>query len=229
MRRPISICLALPLALPILGPPSLAARSIADRVTDGPAATLIRESLRDLERGENAEDEAKKIEWYQRGKALAERALEADERSADAHFAYFANWGHILQTDGWLKNSVYLPALWRELDRALELDPDHADALAAKGGLYLRLPAFLGGDVDKAERLLQRAADLDPEAAGIRLELSECYLQKSQPEAARRLLQTSLRLAREQGKERYVRRAESLLRDLDAVNQSAPAAGSVVR
>ena len=35
-----------------------------------------------------------------------------------------------------------------ELDRTLELDPDHVDAMATKGNLLVRLPRMLGGDAD---------------------------------------------------------------------------------
>ena len=207
-----------------------ATHSIADRVQDCPAAAIIRESLIDFEKGEASENDAVKIEWYSRGKALAEAALRTDDRNADAHFAYFANWGRILQTDGWLKNAYHLPELQRELDRVLELNPDHSDALAAKGGLYLHLPSFLGGDIDKAEPLLQRALEIDPNAAGSLLELGECTFRKSRPEDARGLLVLALRLAREQGKERYIRRAENLLADVDEAllqsNRSTAAAAA---
>lgn len=35
-------------------------------------------------------------------------------------------------------------AAYRELNRTLELNPNHAEALAAKGGLYRELPWYLG-------------------------------------------------------------------------------------
>lgn len=234
MRRSTLFLARVVVFFPLLAGPAFATHSIADRVQSGPATATIRESLIDFEKGEVSEDDAAKIEWYSRGKALAEMAIRTDDRNADAHFAYFANWGRILQTDGWLKNAYHLPELQRELDRALELNPDHPDALAAKGGLYLHLPSFLGGDIDKAEPLLRRAVEIDPDAAGSRLELGECYLQKSRPEDARALLVIALRLAREQGKERYIRRADKLLADVDeallqANRSAAAAAGTLAR
>src|SRR5690349_3068351 len=169
-----------------------ASHSLVERVKDGPAAAAIRESYRCLETGEASDDEATKLRWYEKGKQLAETAIRQDDADADAHFAMFANWGRWLQIDGWFKNSFELPALRRELDRALALDPNHADALAAKGGLYLQLPRFLGGDVGKAESLLVRAVELDPDAVGARLELADCYMQTRRREEARPLVNAAL-------------------------------------
>ena len=191
-----------------------ASHSLVERVKDGPAAVAIRESYRCLETGEASDDDTTKLRWYERGKQLAEAAIRQDDSDPDAHFAMFANWGRWLQTDGWFKNSFQLPALHRELDRALALDPNHADALAAKGGLYLQLPRFLGGDVAKAEALLIRAVELDPDAVGARLELADCYMQTRRREEARPLVTTALRLAIEQDKPRFVKRANQLITEL---------------
>ena len=164
-------------------------------------------------RGDSSDDNSIKLYWYSRGKDLADAAVREDEGNADAHFALFANWGRWLQTDGWLKNAYHLPALRRELDRALEIDPNHPDALAAMGGLYVELPRFLGGDVAKAEPLLVRAIELDPLAVGARLELADRYMQMRQ-DGARDLATTARRLAVEQGKPHFVRRADALLAEI---------------
>jgi tetratricopeptide (TPR) repeat protein len=204
--------LAAPLALvAISAAPVLASHSLADHVKDGPAAANTRESFHCLDRGDGSDEEAVKLVWYSRGKDLAEQAIRQDDGSPDAHFALFANWGRWLQTDGWLKNAFHLPALRIELDRALELDPNYADALAAKGGLYLQLPRFLGGDGVKAEALLVRAIELDPAAVGARLELADRYLGLGRREEARDLTRTALRLATEQGKPQFAHRATKLL------------------
>lgn len=196
-----------------------ASHSLVERVKDGPAAETIRESYRCLETGEASDDEATKLAIYQHGKELAERAIRQDDSDPDAHFAMFANWGRWLQIDGWFRNSFQLPALRRELDRALALDPNHADALAAKGGLYLQLPRFLGGDVTKAEGLLLRSIENDPNAVGARLELADCYIQLRRPEEARPLVTTALRLAIEQDKPRFVKRANTLITELGPAPQ----------
>jgi hypothetical protein len=197
-----------------VAPSAHADHSLVERVKDGPAAATIRESYKCLETGEAADDDATKLSWYKRGKELADTAVRDAPQDADAHFALFANWGRWLQIDGWLKNSFQLPALNRELDRTLELDPNHADALAAKGGLYLQLPRFLGGNANKAEGLLLRSIELDPVAVGARLELADYYVLEKRPDEARTLAATALRLAIEQQKQRFVKRANKLLAEL---------------
>ena len=201
---------------------AVTSHSLADHVKDGVAATAIRESYRCFETGESTEDDHTKLYWYNRGKELATIALSQDDNDADAHFALFANWGRWLQTDGWFKNAYHLPALRRELDRALELNPNHPDALAAMGGLYLELPRFLGGNVAKAEPFLVRAIQLDPLAVGARLELADCYLQQRQ-DGARDLATTARRLAIEQGKPHFVRRADTLLLEMGPAPEQAQA------
>jgi tetratricopeptide (TPR) repeat protein len=191
--------------------PAMAWHSLVDRVKDGPAAHSIRESYRLLEEGEASENDKAKLELYARGKDLAEQAVAADQGNAEAHFALFANWGRWLQVDGWFKNSYRLPALWVELNRTLELDPQHPDALAAKGGLFLELPGFLGGDAAKAQGYLEQAIKLDPDSVGARLELAECYMLEDRRDDARGLVVIARRIASEQDKKHYIRRADALL------------------
>lgn len=108
------------------------------------------------------------------GLAHAEAAVRADAADAVAHFAVFCNLGRRLETAG-----VSFGALRdvrharRALDRSLELAPDFADAVAAKGTMLHRLPRVLGGDDAEAERLLRHAFALDPENVHTRVALAE--------------------------------------------------------
>ena len=66
---------------------------------------------------------------------------------------------------------VGLYRLRRALDKTLELAPDDADTLTAKGALLVRLPRFLGGDPAEAAVLLRRALVAEPENG-----TAKCYL-----------------------------------------------------
>jgi tetratricopeptide (TPR) repeat protein len=109
-----------------------------------------------------------------RGMALADHALAADQRDALAHFATACNLGKQMEDAGPGGQLVRLPRLRRELDRALELAPDDADVLTAKGVLLFRLPRLLGGDADEAETLLRHALAVEPTNGTTR-----CYLARA--------------------------------------------------
>jgi len=96
----------------------------------------------------------------------------------------------------------------------LELNPNHADALTAKGGLYRQLPWVLGGSLSVAETCLTKAIALDPEAVSARIELAETYRDMGQPERGLPLLQTAASIAEQQGKKRQLSEARTLLREL---------------
>ena len=100
------------------------------------------------------------------GVHLAERAIAADSRDAKAHFALFCNLGKQIKATGLaLSNLVKFRQLRHELDTTLELAPDDADALAAKGAMLLETPRVFGGDPNTGERLLRRALEIEPDNA----------------------------------------------------------------
>jgi len=93
-----------------------------------------------------------------RGLTLAEEAVRADDTDPAAHFAVFCNLGRRMQlTPLRLSSFMGVRRVRREIDRALELAPDSAQMLAAKGLLLLTLPSIFGGDAREGNRLLQRA------------------------------------------------------------------------
>src|SRR5262249_46270984 len=111
---------------------------------------------------------------YTEGEKLARQAIDIDDSCADAHYALFANMGRLFVLEGSI-NPFNLVKVNRALDRCLELNPNHSDALAARGGMYRQLPTLMGGNLKKAERDLQRSIELDPEATGARIELARTY------------------------------------------------------
>jgi hypothetical protein len=116
---------------------------------------------------------AEKRALLERGLAAAEAAVAADERDAGAHFAVFCNLGKRMRLDGaGLASLVALRRLRREVDRTLELQPDHADALVGKAALLYYTPRLLGGDPVESERLLRTALDVAPGYVAARLALA---------------------------------------------------------
>jgi tetratricopeptide (TPR) repeat protein len=178
------------------------------------AQELAQKALDCLLKGENARTRDEKYAAYSEGLALAKRAVEADDTNADAHFAVFGNNGRLMLLNGTTPNPISLFQASMELEKTLELNPNHADALAARGGLYRQLPWVLGGNLDKAEQYLTRAIELNPAAVGSRIELARTYRDKGTPERGRPLLEQAVRLAEEQDRKPELEQAQELLRDL---------------
>ena len=104
-----------------------------------------------------------------RGLRRAEEAVTANPQYAAAHFAVFCNLGKRAQLRrqeiGLFGILDDLGRARREIDDTLELDPNYAPALAAKGQMLMELPRLLGGDPEEGERLLRRAVTLEPALA----------------------------------------------------------------
>lgn len=148
------------------------------------SALLVNQAMAALGRGEDATDSAAKSAAYREGRELARQAIEADEANPDAHYAMFATNGRIMEMEGAVANLITVFRAKKELDRALELDPDHARSVAAKGIMLHRLPWLLGGRDGKAEQFLLRAIELDPHVVDARVELARLYAENGEPERA---------------------------------------------
>jgi tetratricopeptide (TPR) repeat protein len=191
-------------------------RAAASAEAQHQAQVLADQALECLRRGEDLIDKQQKMATYQRGLDLASRAVALDDENSDAHFAVFGNKGRILLLEGVGANPISLLQVNQDLERALQLNPNHADALTAKGGLYRQLPWVLGGSLEVAENCLTKAIRLDPEAVSARIELAATYRDMGHPERGVSLLQDAASLAERLGKQRQLREARDLMRQLQA-------------
>lgn len=204
-----ALCLCAIVALPVR------AQGVASAKTSDPdrAAELTAQSLALLEKGEDTTDEKARLALYQEGEKLAREAVELDDTNADAHFAIFANQGRQLLLEGAV-NPFSLLKVNRSLDRCLQLNPDHSDALAARGGMYRQLPRLLGGNLSKAEQDLKRSIELDPQATGARIELARTYHEMGEDQKVAPLLEQALHWAEQLNKPRRVREAKKALAEI---------------
>jgi len=182
------------------------------------AQEFARQALDCLRRGEDAATEAAKVSAYRDGIDLAKQAVRLDETNVDAQFALFASEGRVALSEGIIPNPMNLYKARNQLDHILELDPNYADALAAKGGLYRQLPWALGGDLEVAEECLTRAIELNPEAIGARIELAATYRDMGYPERARPLLVKAVDIAKKQGRDQRLQQANHLLSEIEQAN-----------
>jgi len=181
------------------------------------AASLAQQALDECMQGRTATDRRDRLAHFERGQRLAEQAIALDDALPSAHFGIVCNLGEALRVDGEKITSIFqLRRLLNEIDRTLELDPDHDDALATKGTLLVRLPRMLGGDVERGEAMLRRVLELDPRAVSTRLTLARCRLDAGDRAEALAYATRALQIAREQGRADKIDEAHAILVELGA-------------
>ena len=161
------------------------------------AAALSAAAQGECDLGRAAKGRAVRLAHFQRSQTLAERAVAADEQLADAHFALFCSLGEQMRIDGEGFPSVLgFRRMMAALDRTLELNPEHLDALSSKATFLVRLPAFLGGNVARGERMLRQVIRRDPKAVNARITLAKVHAAHGDREQALALASEALKLAR---------------------------------
>jgi tetratricopeptide (TPR) repeat protein len=137
-----------------------------------------------IARGDDA-----KLAAFDRGRDLAQRAVQLAPRDPEAHLWYAIMLGSAAQTRGITRSLLVLRTIRGEVDTVLRLDPNSVDGLTMAASIHRELPAFLGGDRSKAEELYLKARALAPHLTGPRLELAKLYVDQARYEDARRELQ----------------------------------------
>jgi cytochrome c-type biogenesis protein CcmH/NrfG len=177
------------------------------------ANLLSQQALQHCEQGRATTVRETRRAYFEQGQALAEQAVAANEGSADAHFALFCNLGEQLRLDGESLTSLLgFRRMMNELDRALEIDPTHIDALSAKGTLLVKLPGLLGGDSEKGEELLQHVIKRAPKAVNARLALAKVRCERGSHQEAVALASDALAIASKDGRTTFVHEAKTVLR-----------------
>ena len=129
-----------------------------------------------------------KLEAYERGRRVGERAVELAPRNVDAHLWYAINTARWGQTKGIMRSLFLLPTVRREIETILELDPRSARAHALAGNVAMEVPRVAGGDRGKAETHFKKGLELDPRFTVLRVDLARLYIGDGRYDAARQEL-----------------------------------------
>jgi DNA-binding winged helix-turn-helix (wHTH) protein/tetratricopeptide (TPR) repeat protein len=119
------------------------------------------------------------IEGVSKAHELFKQAVELDPAYADAFSGLALSFIHQIQYTGMPADSAYAQAM-AAAERALELDPEHSEAIAAKAQVL----ALRDWNFDAAIGLLQRALALDPGNIAARQHLAEMLAVTRQYDAA---------------------------------------------
>ena len=124
-------------------------------------------------RATTAED---KLEGYERGRRVGERAVELAPRNVDAHLWYAINTGRWGQTKGIMRSLFLLPTVQREIDTILTLDPRSVRGYSLAGNVYMEVPRLAGGDRARAEAYFKKGLEIDPRFTVLRVDLARLYI-----------------------------------------------------
>jgi tetratricopeptide (TPR) repeat protein len=176
------------------------------------AKGLTTQAQQECDQGRLAKERGMRLAHFQQGQTLAEQAVMMDEHDANAHFVLFCNLGEQLRIDGESITSVFgFRRMMKELDRALELNPAHLDALSAKGTFLVKLPGILGGDPEKGRQLLQQVIKQEPKAVNARLALAKVLCEHGRHQEAVTLASDALVLAKKHGQADFIPEATAVL------------------
>ena len=179
------------------------------------AAELGAAAQKECDLGRAANGRAVRLGHFQRSQTLAERAVAADEQLADAHFALFCSLGEQMRIDGMGFFSIGgFRRMMAALDRTLELNPEHLDALSSKATFLVRLPAFLGGDAARGEQMLRKVIQRDPKSVNARITLAKFQAAQGDREGALALASEALQLARSEERADLLPEAQATLTEV---------------
>jgi tetratricopeptide (TPR) repeat protein len=93
---------------------------------------------------------------------FAEQAVAIDPKNAHYHALLAGSCGRVAQTAGLLKQMQFGRRAKKELDAAMELDPNEEGALYGLALFYHAAPAILGGDKQKSQAAVDLLTKLNP-------------------------------------------------------------------
>jgi hypothetical protein len=131
-----------------------------------------------------------KIQAYERGRQVADLALQRDPGSADARFWRAANLGRWLERHR-LRAATQVGSLRDEMQAIIRDHPDYAAAYGFLGYYYYRAP-WPWGNLDDAMKTFRQGLTRDPRATGMRVGLARTLVDKDLPNEARAELQRVL-------------------------------------
>jgi len=188
--------------------------------TEESSKLLSAKALEECDLGRRAKERSDRLGHFEKSQALAERAVALDDQHADAHFALFCSLGERGRIDGEKSLSALFGfgKVMRELDRTLELDPTHLDALSSKGAFLIRLPSALGGDVERGEQMLRNVIQRAPKAINARLSLAKSYAARGKEAEGITLAADALKFAQAEKRADLIPEAEATLAELKSTS-----------
>ena len=170
---------------------------------------LTKQAMEECQKGRRAKDAESRSIHFDRGRALAEKAVSLNSQSADAQFSLFCNIGERMRANGEVFFSVLdYGRMMDALDQTLALNPQHLDALSSKGTILIEVPEFLGGDDAKGEVMLRQVIQAEPTSINARMVVARQCAERGEHQEAYELAKRALELAKQEKREDLIPEAE---------------------
>lgn len=183
---------------------------------DDPVAhyRLARAAVYEADDLPEGQDEAKEA-LFDLARTHAERAVKLAPDDAEAHFELARALGRLAQYRGVLQSLNLASRVASSLDRALELDPQHAGAWHARALFHDEVPWIAGGRKGLVLPSFERAIAAEPDVIVHRVELARVLIGREDFAAAREQLDVALSLTPRTYHDRQdVEKARALLAQL---------------
>jgi len=163
-----------------------------------------------------AQERNYKLENFDRGLELVERAAELDDTNPDIFYWKASLTGMRGQTRGVLQSLFMVSPMKEALEKTIELDPEYASAYYVLGILYREVPGWplSIGDDAKSVEYLEKALSFEPDNLEWKLELALSLLEKGERNQARNNLEDILDYELEEDTPLEWVRAQEKARDL---------------
>ncbi len=179
------------------------------------ATELATQSMAECQRGRSAEARDIRLAHFERAQELAEKAVALNDQLPDAHYSLFCTLGEQLRIDGEsLMGAFGFPKMMAALDRTLELNPNHLNAISSKATFLVRLPSLFGGDMKKGKELLRRVIREEPTCINARLTLAKVLADAGDYPEAISLATYALKYSEESGQDDFIKESKRTLSHL---------------
>jgi tetratricopeptide (TPR) repeat protein len=131
-----------------------------------------------------------KLQAYERGRQVADLAVQRDPGNADARFWRAANLGRWMERNR-LQAATRIGSLRDEMQAIIRDHPDYVGAYSFLGNFYYRAP-WPWGSLDEAMKMFRQGLTRDPRGTSMRVGLARTLIDKSMPSEARAELQRVL-------------------------------------
>lgn len=135
--------------------------------------------------------EADKLKHFDKGIALAQRAIKLQPTAVEGHFWLAANYGGKAQLVGALKALSTVKKIRSEMQIVVKLNDayENGNAYLALGEIDRELPSVMGGNKKRAISQYEQGLKVAPENLDLKVALSKAYKDAGRKDDARRLLE----------------------------------------